>query len=120
MCSHDLGKLLGKNPSTLMALDFNQWKSLFEGAQENFHSTHGKGAFQLLKMRDFDRGRNGVEAKLFLNLHGTVVMQSFINPEIQFSDQEWRSLTTFKRSKEISSPRRSMGQCGTYGGVVRC
>ncbi|KAL9116187.1 MAG: hypothetical protein Q9227_000558 [Pyrenula ochraceoflavens] len=63
-----------------------------------FWSPHGAGIAQLIRMRKFTGGQDSFERSISGSLHGTLLLQSFANPSVQLTAQEYQNLEdTFLR-----------------------
>ena len=66
----------------------------FEGLLAPFATVHGKGALQLLRMRGWPVGRDAFEQGVYASMKGTILLHSFVNPDIVLDEDDYRSLHT--------------------------
>lgn len=59
-------------------------------------SYHGEGAAQILKVRKYYDPQDDFEQKLLLCLRGPVLFEAIVNPRIQFTPEEWRTIVENK------------------------
>lgn len=64
----------------------------FDDQFSYFWSPHGAGLAQLIRMRQFTPGKNLFEIYLFGTLNGTLLHQSFANPNVHLTTWEYRQL----------------------------
>lgn len=57
---------------------------------------HGEGAAQILRVRGYYDPQDDFEEKLLLCFRGPVLFEALINPRIQFSPQEWKTIVENK------------------------
>ncbi|PGH27724.1 hypothetical protein AJ80_00511 [Polytolypa hystricis UAMH7299] len=77
----------------------------FIGGPERLWTGHCEGAAKMLKARRYYNPNDEFEAKIVLTLGGPVLFEGLLNPNIQFSPKEWKTLVQNHLNKDTHEGR---------------